>query len=819
MKADKGRGAVAAARIAAAGALASALAAAPLQAQEPPPLQAEPFSLRGMTGLIDMPSARMQPDGQFSASISHHTGGFTHVTLNFQATPWLEGAFRYSTFDQFFRTGGTLYDRSFDAKLRLSPEGRHAPALAIGLQDFLGTGVLSGEYLVATKSVAPSLTLTGGLGWGRFSGINSVPNPLRSLPGRGDRGDQGQTTGVVQFGNFFSGREMGWFAGAEWRPRAAPGLRLVAEYSPDEYRREQRFGPYRQNMPVNLGLDYEIAEGISLGAYWLYGSDVGLRLSVGVNPARPAFPQDLGPGPLPLRPRPPVPLGPAPELGEVVERIGPGPAPGSDAGLQAVRLDAVAAGVRWAEARVAAGAPCPVEAALDIDAALGVVDGVTFRDPAGAPVCSVVLRPAGRAHVQASRLPGPPRDESWHADPARREAAAARVLSTLEADGLGAERLTLDPRRARLDLVNPTYNAAPQAIGRAATALANELPASVEDFEIVLVERALPVVAVHLRRTDLEGQAVDPDALRMGRLGARITDAAAPVGPPQHLAPHPRFTWFVSPTLPVSLFDPDQPLRADLALVAGAEVSLAPGLSVSGAGIKRVVGNLDQITRQSDSTLPRVRSDFARYLAEGDPGIQRLTADYLFKLRPDTYGRVSAGLFERMFGGVSAEVLWKPAAQSWGLGAELNYARQRDFDMMLGFRDYDVITGHASLYWNTGWRGMEVQVDAGRYLAEDLGATFSLARRFANGWEVGGFFTLTDVPFDEFGEGSFDKGIRLTVPLRWGLPLETRSRATSTIRPLTRDGGARLIVENRLYGAVRDADAGRLQENWGNFWR
>ena len=45
------------------------------------------------------------------------------------------------------------------------------------------------------------------------------------------------------------------------------------------------------------------------------------------------------------------------------------------------------------------------------------------------------------------------------------------------------------------------------------------------------------------------------------------------------------------------------------------------------------------------------------------------------------------------------------------------------------------------------------KVDAGRYLAGDWGATFALDREFDNGWKVGAYFTLTDMPFDEFGEG------------------------------------------------------------------
>ena len=49
----------------------------------------------GTAGLIDMPSAEVMPDGEFSTAISHF-GGITRNTLSFQITPRLSGSFRYS---------------------------------------------------------------------------------------------------------------------------------------------------------------------------------------------------------------------------------------------------------------------------------------------------------------------------------------------------------------------------------------------------------------------------------------------------------------------------------------------------------------------------------------------------------------------------------------------------------------------------------------------------------------------------------------------------------------------------------------------------
>ena len=86
-----------------------------------------------------------------------------------------------------------------------------------------------------------------------------------------------------------------------------------------------------------------------------------------------------------------------------------------------------------------------------------------------------------------------------------------------------------------------------------------------------------------------------------------------------------------------------------------------------------------------------------------------------------------------------------------------------------------------------------------------------------SGARVGAFFTLTDVPFSEFGEGSFDKGIFISLPLDMFLPRNTKRTAGITLRPLTRDGGQRLSTGDRLYGYVRNYRLGEISDNWDSF--
>ncbi len=409
---------------------------------------------------------------------------------------------------------------------------------------------------------------------------------------------------------------------------------------------------------------------------------------------------------------------------------------------------------------------------------------------------------------------------SWAATPATADRARATLAGVLGADGITLEALSLAPEVATVRIVNRRYDAEAQAIGRTARALAALLPASVETFRIEPVVAGVATSSVVLRRRDLEALEFAPDSAAALLARTRIEDAGGPLPPRSDYAEgrYPRFTYGLGPYVRFSTFDPDDPIRADLGARLTGAVDIAPGLVVAGALTQRLVGTLDDVTRVASSRLPRVRTDTYLYDRQDGVALETLTAAYYVHPRGPFYGRLTAGYLEQQFGGVSAEVLWKPVARRLALGAEVNYARQRDFDQRFGFRDYDVVTGHASAYYDFGG-GYHGEVDAGRYLAGDYGATFTLTREFANGWNVGAFATFTDVSAEEFGEGSFDKGIFINIPVTWAIGQPSRRSAATVIRPITRDGGARLGVNGRLEPLVRSYDAEHVEGQWGRVWR
>ena len=187
-------------------------------------------------------------------------------------------------------------------------------------------------------------------------------------------------------------------------------------------------------------------------------------------------------------------------------------------------------------------------------------------------------------------------------------------------------------------------------------------------------------------------------------------------------------------------------------------------------------------------------------------------------LAPGLYGRAHAGLLEPFFAGVGAEVLYKPAQWPVGIGLDVHRVRKRDYDMRFELLDYETTVGHLSLYYDAG--GMfDIEVNAGRYLAGDWGATTTISRKFGSGWEAGGYATLTDVPFDTFGEGSFDKAIYVSVPIDWIISSPNRTKRRLTLRPITRDGGAQLSSARRLYREIENFQNASVTREYGRLWK
>ena len=252
---------------------------------------------------------------------------------------------------------------------------------------------------------------------------------------------------------------------------------------------------------------------------------------------------------------------------------------------------------------------------------------------------------------------------------------------------------------------------------------------------------------------------------------------------------------------------PSSPFLFALGVKGDALYKFRENTWVTGTINARVVDNFGKYTYDPPPTgLQPVRTDIRQYMTQSLVTMPNLQATNTGKLADNHFVSAYAGYLEMMFAGAGGEYLWRPANSNIAVGADINRVRQRQFNMWTSMQNYAVTTGHLTTYWDTGVQDILVKLSYGKYLAGDIGGTLDLSRVFQNGVKVGAYATRTNVNYSQFGEGSFDKGVYISVPFDAFFARHSDSSANLLFTPLIRDGGAMLMRKYRLYDMTRTRD-------------
>jgi len=776
----------------------------------------------------------MAPDGQLSVGASFLENN-QHYNLGFQALPWLETSFRYSGLQHFDPAYKVYYDRAFGMKARLWDEGEVLPAVAVGIDDIIGTGVYNGEYLVASKQFG-DVDASIGMGWGRRAGAAQLTNPLGlAFPSFKNRVSYFGQPGGADFNAFFHGKKVGVFGGAVWHT-PLDGLSLLVEYDSDTYAQERATGNFNPRSQVNYGLNYAFSDQMQLGLDWLYGKSIGGSFGLRLDPVHQQYPQKIEPPPPPFAVRTHEQQQAA--LAELLAQRDPGIVKTAalrksrntyrndfidalwrlggdytDIEIRHGKLDltvknAVSAERCTATAGLMQGLPMYLTSISLYDGKKRVSCSVPHS--VEAPLVSAAFLTNRDVHgLMASSVQIATIDASVETTRTLAEANEKAIRSALTAENLYVMAVSIGDSDVTVYYANYHYQMESDALDRIVRVLSRKAPPDVERFRIIAINNGIPVQEFDVLRGPAE---------RSFEQEEHFLSASLTLSPPAMNQPalteasrdvYPRFSWGFFPQLRQALFDPNQPLGIQLVAAIGGGLELAPGLSLLGSVDVSVVDDFDA-SRTSDSLLPHVRSDFLKYFSRGKTGISGLEADYRFRLSPTMFARLRAGYLESMFAGGGGEILWRPEGARWALGADIYQVWQRDFDRLFGLQHYHQTTGHVSLYYDSPWYNLNFELRAGQYLAGDRGVTFQVTRRFATGVEIGVFVTKTNVSASEFGEGSFDKGIIIRLPLGWIAPIETQSQIAMDLRPVQRDGGQVLGGDATLFDETRMVSEGEL---------
>ncbi len=798
------------------------------------------FTTYGDVGLMEMPSARMAPDGQMSLTVGDVDGQMWRVGLGFQLLPWLETTFRYSHIPHFFDDRTPVFDRSFGLKVRLFQETPYTPSVAIGARDIIGTGVFGQEYVVMSKRFW-DIDFTAGLGWGRLASTGMFTNPLGKIfPSFFTRSTNTGQGGTIDFGQLFHGPDTSVFGGLNWQT-PIDDLNLIVEYSSDRYLQERTNTHFFTRMPVNFALNYRVLENASIMAGYLYGTTYGVALNVHFDPTTALFPQHIGPTPLPPAVRSPgqrqSALDTLNKQNQITTVKGGGLALnlGNDpTSLREILSAAPSSAARDYEIDGHTLA-INVDGPADLDAQCRIFAQIAAQSIPGIDTVAitelsdhdgnVALCPVVREKQELAGLP-PEAVAAANGAPVLDEQTLQFRPTVVDAQESERKiREDADKQRLEIDAVsvsggtvlvyvsNTKYFFEAEAIGRITRILLSDTPASVEVFRIVSIYHGVPMRETTLMRSNVERIISNNGSGAELRESATITDAPwdNPVLDAQQ-DDYPRFGYSLYPRLARSFFDPNNPARFGLFADFDGYTELLPGVTLETILEGKVWSDLGQ-SLPNNSLLPHVRSDFPLYYTDGANGISMLDATYRTRVASDVFTEVKIGYLEDMFAGAGAQVLWRPNGERWAIGGDVYQVWQRNFDRLFGLQKYHVVTGHLNLYYESPWYGLNFQVHGGRYLAGDWGGTLQISRLFSTGVEVGAFATFTNVPFKQFGEGSFDKGVIVRIPLEWALPIYTQSSGNFDFRPLTRDGGQRLVGDDSLYDETTRTSYGQIDEH------
>ena len=185
----------------------------------------------------------------------------------------------------------------------------------------------------------------------------------------------------------------------------------------------------------------------------------------------------------------------------------------------------------------------------------------------------------------------------------------------------------------------------------------------------------------------------------------------------------------------------------------------------------------------------------------------------------DVYLAASFGYLEEMYSGIGADILWRPYASRFAIGADVWYVGKRDPNSFLGLDmegNGGNATGHVNFYYDVPKIDITAKARIGQYLNNDIGATVSLEKHFDNGVKIEAFVTLTDEQdIGSFGEklGAYS-GIKMRVPIGSIKYIPNGSEIRLIARPFGRNNGQSLRKPLDLYDLTTPLTLDSMARQW-----
>jgi len=689
------------------------------------------YNSYGQVGLIHLPSAEIKDEQSiyFTYNISDYDkmGSLTATPFN-----WLEVSYFYYRPKDLYWGGqglnlGKYLDKGFNVKFSYKPKSYLLPTIAIGLDDFAGTGQFTREYIVTTYDFE-HIKFTSGFGYGKYlGGESSHKNPLsyfnKKFDSRGGRSSNYDRGGNPSFDLWFRG-DVAYFAGIELFIPKTKGLSIKIESDPFNYMSLSCCGDApsansqdlrKKDSEFNIGLSYPIKRYGHIDVSYVKGNTFNMSFSFGLS-----FNKNLKK---------------KKSFKPVIENI---------------------------------NHKQPKKNEFYYDLLHNLNSNSLYLQTATLNKKNLAIKV----------------DSVDHINPIQYSSRAAYIAKKVaDINNIDLDYIDVGHITRGIEINNISYRASDIAIDKK---------------RIVLIKR----------NTDTEAKST----------GSLIEDEFKP------LLKFPIITYKVSPDIRTHIGSPAQFLYWGYGLKFVADVQLNRHLVLSGAFGKSIKDNFDEKIAFADSSqigLPR--TEVVSYLQATDEYISLLQLDNIWSPYKNIYARTSFGMFETMYGGIATEVLYKPYSSNLAFSYEFNVLKKRSYQQNLNFlkgsKAYKVNTKHLNIAYYEPNSNILLKWSYGHYLAKDKGYTLDMSRRMPSGWTAGFFYSKTNLSAAEFGEGSFDKGFYFSIPFDILSDSYSKSHSGFKLRTMTRDGGQRIEITNKLIDSFYGSTKAEINESWNGFLR
>lgn len=393
-------------------------------------------------------------------------------------------------------------------------------------------------------------------------------------------------------------------------------------------------------------------------------------------------------------------------------------------------------------------------------------------------------------------------------------------LQYLKEEEINVRTVGIDDKKLSIAFSQSKFTSYPKAYGRALSILDQIAHDEIKEFELISQNRTYDLSSINIKREDYRSLKKNQDTTTLKN--KTLIESGYSKNFNHQYRPafnYPVIFYSLAPDYGTHIGGADRFFAGSLDLKFKTEVLFNNSLNLQFDISYPVARTYDVLEQGSDSILPHVRTDIIQYLKEGDGlTINQLQLNYFSHLSRSLYLKFSGGIYESMFGGIGGEVLYRPFNSFWGIGAEIYSVRQRAFDQRFEFQNYSTQTGHVTLYADIPSSDVLVKLIGGRYLAEDSGFTIDLSKSFKSGLRLGVYASRTDISYEEFGEGSFDKGFYFWMPIDTIISSHSRRLTGYGMRPLTRDGAQRVNVSLDLWGLTDEGNIHNIYDTFENFY-